>query len=55
MDNEIKARVEELENRLRELENSIIELKEEEKELILYIMNKGKGEEGLSADEFRVR
>lgn len=41
MDNGIEARVENLENKLEELEKSIIKLKEEEKELLTYIMNKG--------------
>ena len=49
MDEEIKARVESIENRLKVLEQSLIELKEEEKEIILHIMNKNK--DGISNEE----
>ncbi len=42
MDTEIKQRLQEIENRIKVLEDSILKLKEEEKEIVLYIMNNGK-------------
>jgi hypothetical protein len=51
MDNEIRAKVENIAKRLKELEESLMELKEEEKEIILYIMNKDKNGDGLSSEE----
>ena len=50
MDNEIIEKLQEMENRIKVLEDSIVKLREEEKEIVLYIMNKGnsnKSNEGL--------
>jgi len=50
MYNEIIEKLQEMENRIKVLEDSIVKLREEEKEIVLYIMNKGnsnKSNEGL--------
>lgn len=50
MDNDIREKVESIAKRLKELEDSLIKLKEEEKDIILYIINKGNGGQ-LSEEE----